>query len=71
MSRGRVSRGSITSSTYPRAAAPHGFANFPVYSSIRRAVSAAGSLASAISSLKRISTAPFAPITAICAVGQA
>src|SRR5436305_374413 len=71
MRAGLVSRGSIMSSRYPRAAATYGCANFSRYSSILASVAAAGSLLSRISLRKRISTAPFGPITAISAVGQA
>src|SRR5512147_1827956 len=71
MSRQRVSRGSITSSTYPRLAAEYGLANLAVYSAVKRASAAVGSGDLVISSLKRISTAPLGPMTAISAVGHA
>src|SRR3990172_9695278 len=69
--RGRVSLGSMTSSTYPRLAAMYGFANRAVYSSVSRRRSEAGSAAAAISSRKMMLTAPSTPITAISALGQA
>jgi hypothetical protein len=45
MRRGRVSRGSMMSSTYPRPAAIYGFANFAVYSATFASVAACGSFA--------------------------
>jgi hypothetical protein len=63
----RVSCGRITSSMKPRAPATNGLANCALYSA-SRAASFAGS---PLSSRKMISTAPFAPITAISAFGHA
>src|SRR5574343_1249199 len=63
----RASFGMITSSIKPRAPATKGLANFDLYSASRSA-SLAGSF---FSSRKIISPAPFGPITAITANGQA
>src|SRR5439155_5341460 len=71
MSFGRVSRGSITSSTYPRAAATYGFAKRSTYSPTSWLLRSSGSSALAISSRWMTFTAPSGPITAISADGQA
>jgi len=63
----RVCRGMITSSMKPRCPATKGFANLVRYSSVSSAIRCGLS----ISLRKIISTAPFGPITAISAVGQA
>src|SRR5256886_7155509 len=71
ITRGRVSAGSITSSRYPMRAAMYGFANRSRYSLTSSASRFAGALASSISFLKMIWTAPSVPITASSAEGQA
>src|SRR5262245_37257754 len=63
----RVECGRITSSMKPRAPATNGLANFWRYSSVRSAIFCL----SPISARKMISTAPFGPMTAISAEGQA
>ena len=65
--RARVSRGMMTSSMKPRLPAMNGLANFCRYSSVRAAMAAG----SPMSLRKMISTAPFGPMTAISALGQA
>src|SRR5262249_12709387 len=67
----RVSRGSMTSSTYPRSAAWYGLRNRSSYSTINSARRASGSEAASISLRKMMLTAPSAPITAISADGHA
>src|SRR2546425_4532742 len=67
----RVSRGSMTSSTYPRAAATYGFAKRSTYSPTSWLLRLSGSSALAISSRWMTFTAPSGPITAISADGQA
>src|SRR5882672_8457071 len=65
--RRRVPCGVMTSSMKPRAPATKGLANLVRYSSVRWAILAG----SPMSPRKMISTAPFGPITAISAEGQA
>src|SRR5690349_20622537 len=67
----RVSWGGMTPSTYPRSAARYGLASVSSYSVTSCARVASGSAASFSSLRYRMLTAPWAPITAICAVGQA
>jgi len=69
MSRGRVSRGGMTSSTNPRAAATYGLANLASYSPMSSRRLASASAAAAMRSRSRMFTAPWAPITATSAVG--
>src|SRR5450755_817162 len=67
----RVSEGSMMSSTRPRAAETYGVENVSRYSCTSSAFLATGSSAAAISLRKTTPAAPWAPITAISAVGQA
>ena len=68
---GLVSAGSITASTYPRSRRGTDWQTSPGTPSPSRASASLGRATFSISLLKMISAAPFGPITAISAVGQA